>query len=207
MLAVVVALITGEEQQVGILRFEIRDDVGSWAAVGVAVARQVADDDLVLVSRVLANDALVLRAQGMRHAVTGGPRIVPLIQPECRHPAVGVDCLLGELLEFASLARNVQLHVAVFALLERIKLGRELERVVVDRVEAKTDELVAGHLGNHERLSLGLLLLGLVLRFILGLCGLLLRLDGVIGDGFPVRKQRQQAACDQDRDNGQLGRE
>ena len=56
-LAMVIGLITGEEEKVGVLKFQVFDDPWARPLGPARVARESPDNDLVLVDRIAPNDS------------------------------------------------------------------------------------------------------------------------------------------------------
>ena len=82
-LGVAVGLVAGEEEQVGVLPLEVLDDLGPQAGGAAGVARHVGDDDLLLVRRVAADEALEHRLLAVSHAVGHVPGVVPFSMRKC----------------------------------------------------------------------------------------------------------------------------
>ena len=91
MLIVVIALITGEEQYVGIDGLDVGDDVLAPAADLVRVTREGCDDDLVLVDRVTPDQSLENRATRVSHAIREVPCLVPALDAERGQPTGLID--------------------------------------------------------------------------------------------------------------------
>ena len=154
---VVVDLVPGEEQQIGVEGLDVVEDVLARDVPAVRgvdrVPGEAGDDDLVLVDGVLANPTVVESGGAVGHAVVPSSRVVPVLDPQRGGPS-GLDHRSGPDLVPAVIALDLQAHLPLLALLQRIELRRHLEDAVVNRVEREADHLFARHLGNREDVQL-----------------------------------------------------
>jgi hypothetical protein len=90
-LFVIVGLVAGEEDEVGIVMVDVADVFRAQATILVRVAGQGGDDDLVLVHRVLADESLEGGLLTVEKAVFDVLGIVPIRNTEGGRPAEIVD--------------------------------------------------------------------------------------------------------------------
>ena len=145
-----IRLIPGEEEQVGILREQARDDLGPQPRGPAGVAGHRRHDDLILVARVAPDGAGKLRGGTVAHAVARGPGAIPVGHPEMGAPARIDHCRTGDLGP-GSATLDFEPGLARFVRTKRIKLGGQLEYAGILGVERKGHDLIAGHVHRRRR--------------------------------------------------------
>ena len=151
---VVVDLIAGEEQQVGIQLLDVLDDV---VFRNVSAMRRIdrvpgesRHDDDVLLDGVSADQPLVERRLAVCHSVGRVFRRVPVFDAKRGRPPRFDHFRLGDLPPSAAL-QDLQADGPVAVFTQRIELGRQLHDVVLNRVQRKADLLVFGHVGDRQQ--------------------------------------------------------
>ena len=143
-LGVVVRLVSGKEQQVGVLAFEVVDDAGSRTGAAARVARECSDDDHVLVGGVATHQSVEGRSRPKADAVADVLAVVPVLDPKVSTPAQLVD--LGTSRFCPGLARlKLQPNHPGLIRQQREQLGGQFQDALVMCVDGKGEHLIARH--------------------------------------------------------------
>jgi hypothetical protein len=163
---VVIHLIPGKKEEVRLDVLQVIEDIGlgDVAAMGGGdrIAGKRGNNDFVLIGRVATDQPFIDRGLAVPHAVRHVPARVPVLDPKWGDPA-GRDHLGPRDLSPLAVALGFQPHRARITLIQRVKLGRQLQHAVVYRIEGKGNDLVLGDLGDFQgkEASFGLRLLRL----------------------------------------------
>ena len=143
-LGMVVTLVAGEEQQVGVLFLQLGNDRVAVAAVAVRVAGQRTDDDRVFVHGIPADQPFKYGIATVPDPVRDALGRVPGSDAEMGRPA-GVDHRGAG--HFAPLAvgHQFQSNFSRLVRLQRVQLGGHLQHAAVVGVQREPDDLIARH--------------------------------------------------------------
>ena len=144
-LLVVVALVPGEEDEIGIVLTQVAHVEGAHAAILIGVAGESGKDDDVLVGGILADQPFEHGRRPMPESVGHVGIPAPVLDAKGRAPAEVVDPLPGELDPFSS-SLHLETYRSGFVGIEREQLRRELQDALVHRVDAEGHDLITGHL-------------------------------------------------------------
>ena len=87
MFGVSISLISREEQQIGILRFEILQDLGALAGSATRVAGHIGDHNNAFVDRIASNDSNEFCLVAVSHSIGYIDGSVPVFNTEMRTPS------------------------------------------------------------------------------------------------------------------------
>ena len=143
-LRVMIGLVSGEKENIRILRKKVLPDVGTVPLGPARITGEARHDDLVFVDRVPADQSLVDGILPVAHTVGDifGP--VPALDAEMCTPA-GENNFLGRGSLPLIPVFEFEQHFAGLVLKKRVKLRAELEDAAVLRVEREGDDVLARH--------------------------------------------------------------
>ena len=150
-LGVMIGLISGEEEKVRVLLNQVRKNGGARSLGPAGVAGEIADDDDILVDRILANEPFKHRVLSMTNSIGNVFGVVPAFDAEVGTPS-GIENFLSRRFFPGVAIFELKSDFAIFIIEERKKLGREFEDASVMGVERKGDDLVPGHVQIDEPL-------------------------------------------------------
>ena len=101
-LGVVVSLIAREEKHIGILLLEIGNHRIAISTILIRIAGKRANNDVVLVMRIAANEAFENRALPVPHPIRNTFSLVPTFQSEVSRPTEFVNRSRRDFLPFAA---------------------------------------------------------------------------------------------------------
>ncbi|MBA7716406.1 hypothetical protein ES703_125479 [subsurface metagenome] len=145
----VVHLVPGEKQKVGLYLLDVLNYVRLWYISAVRrvnrIARKSKHNNHILVHRVLFNRPRIERIFAVRHAILNVLRRIPLLNTEVCRPAILDYLCFGYLLPFSAFL-DFQPHFPLLTLFQWIQLRRQLHNIFVHRIKRKAYHLVPRNL-------------------------------------------------------------
>ncbi len=142
-LGVVVGLVAGEEENVGILRDEVLDDEGAGAGGAGGIAGEVANDDGVFIGGFAADLSFEGGLFGVAEAVGEVLGGVPIVETEVGGPAGVDDVFFGNFFPLVTVF-DFEADFLDFVRFEGEELSAEFEGFVLKGVDGEADDVFAG---------------------------------------------------------------
>ena len=138
---VAIGLVAGEEQQVGILRLQMLDDLRPQAASAAGVAAHAGDHDHVLFNGIAADETFKHCPLAVTHTIGDVLRAIPTFHAEVCVPARIINLACRDFLPLA-VAIHFEPSRPLLAGLKREKLRTHLQHAVVMRVKSEGDDIL-----------------------------------------------------------------